>query len=199
MTAEKKVEASAVVEARPGEHVRSAAERMVRKLRTHTPVVCDFNDVRLTAVLGMSVDDILTSYQVQCDERVRAYEASPEGKAQKAEDERQRSALQAQADALMASLPYLDFSDVGKVLDWFCAIEEPRDRIGVTVPLEPIVKMLAENGYYAGVNCGPDFDETSRDNFARWIIGQALSDPCPPLVRHFAEQWRKRFGAREGQ
>ncbi|MDP1689811.1 MAG: hypothetical protein Q8L52_01230 [bacterium] len=85
-------------------------------------------------------------------------------------------AKQARMDELIKHLDTLDFSDVGKVLEWCVAFEELSDTdvertVGDT---NKIVAKFAEHGYVPGMNTGAEYKEEDKENSAKYIIGQAL-------------------------
>lgn len=177
-----------------GEHLNRAAEKVVTAaLESGGRAFCMFNGIRLEAGYGTIASDLVSHYQREMERQQKEYAASPEGIRAKAEAEAERTRLQHRADQLMANLLLLDFTDLDKVLSWLCAMEEPRDRIGVNVPTALIVNTFKLHGYEPNANCEPDFDENNRENYARWIIGQAISEPYVPMVNHFTEKWRQRF------
>lgn len=184
-------------EALAGQSIQTAAKAMIAlAVESQEPVLSEFNGIVIVGEPQDSYSKIVTRYHEASKKQHEEYLASPEGKKAAADSEDRRLMLQKRADALMAALPHLVFTDVGEVLEWFCAAEEPRDHIGVTISFDTIRDILAAHGYEAGANCSDDFKEDDRENFARWIIGQALSNPCPPLVNHFANKWRERFEAK---
>lgn len=187
------------IEATAGEHIRRTAERMVAMVRTAKRVKCRFNDILLLADRDSTVDGLVAEFNQRCEARAKAYRESPEGKRAQAEADERRHNLQVAADELMAGLDRLDFSNVAALLDWLCAIEDARDHIGVTVDVSRIVATFGAHGYLPNVNCGADYKEDDPDNSARWLIGQALSVPYVPLVRHFTEQWKAKFVTAEGR
>lgn len=50
------------------------------------------------------------------------------------------------------------------------------DRIGVPTNAHLIIQELNSRGYIADMNCGKDFDENSKENYAKWIIGQCIAN-----------------------
>ncbi len=99
----------------------------------------------------------------------------------------------------MYRLSNLNFADDVAVLDWLCEFQDPSDHVGVVKQPGEVLSTFAANGYHPNVNTGKDFNKNDRDNVARWIIGQALSDlACEVgainhMVVHFTEKWKQRF------
>jgi hypothetical protein len=173
----------------PGVHIAEAARLLVES----APARGDFNGITLTAEEGMSPEAIVDEYQALSERRHREWLQSPEGRKESRRREMEVQNLQAKADRLMAHLTSLDFSNVAALLDWLCEMEEPRDRMGVGVDVPLIISTFTTHGYQPNVNCGAEFNESDPDNFARWIIGQAIKEPYYPGVRRFAGEWRKKF------
>jgi len=180
------------IKLQPGEHLTSAAV----KLSALAPAKCTFNGVTLVARKGTTPEALVAYYNEESERRAERWRESPEGRAYAAERRERQRSLQAKADSLMLRLPRLDFADLSAVLDWLSEMEEPRDHVGVTVDVPRLVAEFTSRGYAPGVNCDTAFDADDPDNFARWIIGQAIKEPYYPGVRRFTEEWRKKFGRR---
>lgn len=178
------------IEVSPGEHLNDAAARLVEA----APATCEFNGITLTAVEGASAEGVVAFYNAESERRAKTYRESPEGREAERQKQTRVENLQAEADRLMARLSVLDFSNVAALLDWLSEIEDPRDHIGVKVDVPLIISTFVARGYQPNANCHEDFNESDPDNFARWIIGQAIQEPYYPGVRRFAEEWRERFG-----
>ncbi|OGZ11660.1 MAG: hypothetical protein A3D67_00515 [Candidatus Lloydbacteria bacterium RIFCSPHIGHO2_02_FULL_51_22] len=61
-----------------------------------------------------------------------------------------------------------------------------------------VIATFAAKGYHPNVNCGQDFHGDDRDNFARYIIGQALGNlacvgAIHQVVQRFTNDWKKKF------
>lgn len=174
-----------------GDHISKAAEQLIGLVKTDGDSFMIFNGICLPANQFSTIASICDDYDRLSELSRKEYEASSEGIARKQESESERKRLQETADNLMGELPDIDFNDVAKVLDWFCAIEPSRDRIGVSVDNATIINTLESHGYLPNMCCGDEFDENDRTTFAKWLIGQALGPV--PMTRHFTEQWKERF------
>jgi hypothetical protein len=152
-----------------------------------------FNGITLYADGASTVESIVADYHAQSEAKAKAWRASPEGKRATKEAADRQEALQLKADGLMHQLPSLDFSNVVVLLDWLSAIEDPRDHIGVKVDEQLIIDTFRAHGYEPNANCGDEFKEGDPDNYARWIIGQALNIPAYPAVSMFTEKWKEKF------
>ena len=162
-------------------------------------VVAKFNDIELTAKPGDDANAIAEFYSSEMARRSEEYRKSPEGQRAEREAEEHRQKAQAQMDEAMAELPTLDFADFGAMIAWLEEVRDPSDYIGVTTPYAQIVSTFRENGYEPDVNYGQDFDDEDEENFARWLIGQALSNleldihAIHQVFHKFADDWRNKF------
>lgn len=180
----------------PGSHISKSAKSLVDSVKKDGDSFMNFNGILLAANQFSTVESICADYDRLCDVRQKEYAASPEGKAAKRKQEADRKRLQKDADRLMADLSHLDFNNVGNLLHWLCAMEDPRNRIGVNVDAGMIQRTFMKHGYEPNTCCGDEFDENDKETFARWLIGQAIADVYVPMVQRFTEQWRDRFGKR---
>jgi hypothetical protein len=96
---------------------------------------------------------------------------------------------------MIQQLETLDFKDVCALIGWLDKFEEK----GFTAEVaDGIIKLFEVNGYQADVNTGDDFNGEDRENFARYLIGQALNNlatirTVSRTYSSLAEQWRKKF------
>lgn len=185
---------------RGGDHVRTVATDLVALAgRMGRPAECRFNDVKMRAEPGWPVDKVLNAWETETAARDDAYRNSPEGRRMAAEMAQRRVRLQAQADAAMARLPDLDFSDPVAVLDFLRDVQEPSDHIVVAVDGAAIISAFLVNGYEPGVYCGDAYDEADRDRSFRWLVGQCLDTlkrgSIHPIVHKFAAEWKAKFAA----
>lgn len=182
------------IESEPGMHISQAAKLMVA---SGEDCFTSFNGICVAAPKGSTVEWICSEYDRLSEIRRQEYLASDEGKAFERQQALRREALQNKANACMEKLPKLLFSDAAGLLEWLCDIHDARDHIGVKVDNDLILRTFAAHGYFPNMNTGADFNENDRENFAGWIIGQAIQHPCPPLVKDFTEKWKARFGQPE--
>lgn len=158
-----------------GTHIEDAARDLVEAVAAGaSEALGEFNDITLTAKPGTTAAEIETFYHVEMAARAEAYRKSPAGIKDAADREEATKQGQALADALMAELETLDISDSGVALDWLCRFQGPSDDIGVRKDAHRVVQTFVERGYGVNVNLGDEFNENDRENYARYIIGQAL-------------------------
>ena len=174
----------------PGGYIiRGAAEGLVK----NAPAFCMFNGIRLEA---QSTDDnpeaIVATYHAECEKQAREWRDSPEGKASAAKQEARRVDLQNIADASMAHLAKLDFTNCDAVLAWVEQMADPCDHVGVDVSKRTIVTTFKLHGWGVGVNTGDDFKKDDERNFAGYIVGQFL-EYWHPIVAKFVADWRAEF------
>lgn len=182
-----------------GEDIGHAAKQMVALAKkTKDAVEAKFNDIKLTANADTNANDIVAHYGEESKRRGEAYRNSPEGKKAAREAEERRVALQQKHDALMQQLPTLNFADDVAVLDWLCELQDPSDHTGVVKQNDAVIAAFAAHGYQPSVNTGKGFNENDRDNFARYLIGQALSNlrevgAIHHIIHQFTADWKKKF------
>lgn len=183
-----------------GEDISTTAKRIVAMAKREKGVVkAKFNDIELTANSDTTADSVVAFYGEESKRRGEAYRNSPEGKKAAREAEERRVALQQKHDALMQQLPTLNFADDVAVLDWLCEFQDPSDHTGVVKQNDAVIVAFAAHGYHPSVNTGKNFNESDRDNFARYIIGQALAGlQCEvgavhQIVHKFVDDWKKKF------
>lgn len=182
-----------------GEDISTTAKRIVAMAKRERDVVkAKFNDIELTANPDTTADSVVAFYGEESKRRGEAYRNSPEGKKAAREAENRRVALQQKHNALMQQLPTLNFTDDVAVLDWLCELQDPSDHTGVVNQKDVVISTFAAHGYYPSVNTGKDFNENDRDNFVRYVIGQALANlrevgAIHRIIHKFTENWKKKF------
>jgi len=192
-----------------GCHIKEAAQQMMAELlseKNHKDgnigdfsVEGAFNGITLVARKGSTVGSIVADFNRKMAAASEAYRNSPEGKRAARESEKRKEAAQQKHDALMQQLPNLDFADDVAVLDWLCEFQDHSDHIGVVKQQNVVLATFAAHGYYPNANTGTNFNKNDRDNYARYIIGQALGGlACEVgaihhMVIHFTEKWKQQF------
>ena len=182
-----------------GEHIASAAAKLVEAAKAHGAAKGKFNDIELIAKPDSSPDDLVAYFERECAARSEAYRNSPEGKEAAKASNDCRASLQAKHDALMDCLPALDWKNDVAVLDWICAMQEPSDHVGVISRRETIVSAFERHGFKAGANCGKNYRDGDRENTFSYLVGQALSGlkegpAIHSIIHKFASEWHTRFG-----
>lgn len=182
-----------------GDSIVKTAQVMVEMALPGEPVMAVFNGIEVTASFGDSADKIVQDFWTKSERRHEEYINSPEYKEQQQQDEERKVALQLKLDALLQKLPSLNFADVTSVLDWLCELQEPTDHIGTVAPVNAILARFALKGYYPNVNTGANFKKDDGDNYARYIIGQALENltrvgSIHGFIHHFTAGWKLQFG-----
>ncbi len=185
-----------------GTSIEEAAQEMVALAREkRATVTARFNDIALSASAGATAASIADYYRTECALRAAAYRRSPEGKRAAAELEEKKRQAQATVDQLTVALPNLDFDDLDAVLCWLEELRGPSDWSGVIVP-ESVVSTFRAHRFEPNVNIGADFDGNDRENYARYLIGQALDNlisvgAIHHIIHHFAADWRDCFPQKE--
>lgn len=182
----------------PGSDTSEAAKLLVERSAEFGAAFGMFNDIRMDARHGDTIEDVLAAFENRRQAHADAYAASPEARAAELARNDRRASMQAQHDALMARLPTLNLSDDAAVLDWLCAMQEPSDHVGVIVRKDAILEAFAKHGFKPGLNCGKDYRSGNRSNMHAYLVGQALdglqSVAVHSILHKFAAEWRAEFG-----
>lgn len=185
-----------------GERINETAQRMVDLAHAKKKSVrAMFNNIELMATESSTAMGIVRDFEKKTAEAAETYRKSPEGQRATREAEERKQEAQRKADALMEQLPHLDFADQEAVLGWLCEFQDPSDHTGVVKDNKKVLTIFAEHGYQPGVNTGEEFNGEDRDNFARYIVGQALDGlqrdvgAIHQIVHKFADDWNKRFAS----
>jgi hypothetical protein len=185
-----------------GENISETAKIMVELLKGTTQnqkVAVKFNDITLTADANSTVEGIIRDFRTKLAAAAEAYRDSPEGKRAQLESEQRKEKAQCKHDTLMQQLPNLDFTNLVAVLDWLCEFQDPSDYIGVVKRQSEVLAIFAKHGYQPNVNTGKKYNDDDRDNVARYIIGQALSNlksdvgAIHQVIHHFTREWKRKF------
>lgn len=188
-----------VYELTPSHYINETAERMIALAKeTKGEVRTRFNDIELVATEDSVVENIIKDFEIKSAEAMKEYHDSSEGQRLRRESEERKQESQQKVSALMEELPGLDFNNQEAVLNWICEFQGPSDHIGVIKDNNKVLKIFAENGYQPGVNANA-FDGEDRDNFAHYIVGQALDGlqgnvgAINPIVHKLVDDWKKKF------
>lgn len=182
-----------------GEHIESAVRELVALANKYKePVKADFNSVEIVAHPGDDPSELQAKWSADMDRKAEAYRDSPEGKRAAREAEERKQKLQAEADHVMSTLDELDFNDLGSVINWLEALRDPSDHIDVHFDRQRMLDAFADHGFKPSVYCGDEFDETDRETYARWLIGQALDNiqhvgTIHGVYHKFSKEWREKF------
>jgi hypothetical protein len=117
---------------------------------------------------------------------------SPEYKQAMADWEAHVIKMHEQMARRIEEIETLDFTDLNAVITWL----EQMDGIGSKDMRKQrivILTALRRRRFVANVNCGAQFDESNKENFARYIIGQAMANNGVIDDRH-VRAWREKFG-----
>lgn len=185
------------IEFTAGFHISDAAKKLVE---AGPGSYGEFNGIRLDASETSTADDIVAYFMATMKAQSEAYRASPEGIATAARDAAEVREAQALHDKLVADLAHLDFKDDVAVLDWICAMQPATDRCGVKVARNDILLRFADAGYRPNQNTGKKFNENDRENFHRYLVGQALDGVAKVaihgIIHKFVADWKAKFAGR---
>lgn len=182
-----------------GENISSAA----KKLAANAPAFCIFNDIRVEAKGGESVDQLTASYFTAIDVRSAEYRNSDEGK-QAAQERTDRIAKYNRIlQAALVSLDTLDFSDIKKPMKFLNDIADATDYVGVDGQLRydvaiKTVKVFGLNNLTPNMCLKNDgnFDYEDPIILAKYIIGQCLDGlntmrVIPPMYLAWYARWMR--------
>lgn len=187
------------IEPQLGRNVSEVAKEMVAAVKAGAKSAhAVFNEVSLVAVRGTTVSDIEAQLHAGYAAASEAYRKSPEGIAAKAKEQSDRRNMQATADALMVEFKTLDMASDVAVLDWLDRFQDPSDNTTIRTDTKRVIEGLKAAGYVSNANCGPAFNESDRDNYARYLVGQALSclESVGAIHQVFGtmhERWKAKF------
>ncbi len=182
-----------------GTHVTEAATALAQLANDHGVIYTgDFNDTTMTARPGDSAGFVQSEWQRESNLSAERYRNSPEGKRAALDAENRKSALQAEMDALMQRFETLDYENLDELVQFFDDLAEPSDHIGVSFDRQRIVDKFAWHGFVVSMNCGDAFNRDDRENYAKYLIGQALDGlnsigAIMGIYRKFAAEWRNKF------
>jgi len=186
------------LDADPGDHLDNFVPKLIRLHReTRKPIKTKFNNVILVADKGVTAADLIEQYNKKMKTDSIIYRASPEYKRQTKLDAFEVKELQKKCDEYIKELDTLDFTNYETILDWFCKYQVPSDRVGVDNHKNIVLKTFHNHWFKNNENTGKDFNENDEENFARYLIWQALSTLERASVHHmiidFTEKWKKKF------
>ncbi|MEK7509683.1 MAG: hypothetical protein AAB605_03145 [Patescibacteria group bacterium] len=183
----------------PGSHLNEAAKELVNAAKKNGKAQGYFNGILLAADKTSTAEGIVAYYREETERRAEAYRNSPKGKKAAREAKERLEKMQQKHDELMRQLPNLDFTNNIAVLNWLCEYQDPSDYIGVMKQQDEVVATFVAHGYHPNVNLHENFKEDDRDNYARYIIGQALSmlqgevGAIHHVIHHFTKKWKEKF------
>lgn len=182
-----------------GMHIREFCEVLVNERDKYEEPVCGtFNGIHIVADKETNADSLVNFFRIEVKRKQEEYEKTPEYKEVQEKSKSEIMQMNEQMQIKMKELSSLDFKNLDTVLTWCCDVQPLTDRNGVNVPKDKILNIFNINGYFPKVNIGEDFKEDDKENFARYIIGQALGclihmNVIHPLVITFTEKWREKF------
>lgn len=183
-----------------GEHITEVARNMIALAeKTQEVVIADFNGITVVAKPGDKEQELTDYFNNQVARRRKEYENSPEGRRAAQETEERKQEMQRKYETLLQHLPNLDFKSDEAVLSWLCEFQNPSDYIGLKKDPKKVLEIFISHGYKPNANTGEVFNKDDRDNFARYIIGQALAGlECEvgaihQVIHSFVGDWKTKF------
>jgi len=186
-----------------GSHLSVCLEEMARLAkdfkRTFTAT---FNGLPITAAPGVDAATLAKEWERESENRSKAWRESKEGKKYAALQDSIKQAAVATVARCVSRLDSLDFSDIAAVLGWVEEIQEASDHIGswagAGVSPRDVASVFVAHGYLQNANCDADFNGEDRENFGRYILGQAIDGlssigAIHPICHKFIAEWRAKF------
>ena len=180
---------------------RFAQELITRATIDSVDVEGEFNGItlRVSSAEPVTADELVNFFSQEMDRREDEYKKAPEVIKAAEEAEARKNALQKKADQLVTQLDSLDFGNLEAVIDWIVDFQDASDHVGVSYDRQSVINAFRSHGFDIGVNTGKTFNGEDAENFAKWLICNALSfinsdGAIHQVVHKFAEDWKKKFG-----
>ena len=159
-----------------GQNIADFAQQLINSAKeSNQEVTGTFNGIDL--VVSPDSDllayDLVQYFHQESKKRAEEYRKSPEGIQAAKEAEERRQNMQEKADQLITGLDSLDFSDYEAVLEWICDFQKVSGKI-VSFYKSKIISVFKDYGFNIDVNTGSEFNKEDAENFAKYIVGQAL-------------------------
>jgi hypothetical protein len=193
------------IDAIPGQHINDFAHQLldIANKNEEKKVTGVFNGIEIDIIKdidkNLSADDLVEYYHKESERIADEYRNSPEGIREAQENEKQRDHMQKTTNQLIKNLDNLNFLDYEAVLDWICDFQRASDYIGVFFDRSQVISTFEDHGFFIGVNTENDFNGDDAENFAKYLVGQALDGintigTPDPLVHQITNKWKESFG-----
>ena len=113
--------------------------------------------------------------------------------------EQQLEGKQKELNLLMIKFQKMNKHDYTKVLKWVVKVQEYTAIPRLNISVNKIIIGLKEAGYRVNENCGEEYLAGDKENEARYIIGQVLSNmqhhkrSIDPIIKKFSEDWLEKY------
>lgn len=162
-------------------------------------IVCDFNWIKFIITPDYfnnpeKQNEIVNFYQNQLKNNRERYLNSPEWIKKTEENESRIIKEQNQLNMLVTKLETLNFKNNEEVLDWMCSFE----KINWDYNKDNLIKIFSNNWFNIWVNTWKKFNLENSDNFAKYIVWQALEwiksvwNPNQ-IIHKFTNDWKEKF------
>lgn len=156
-----------------------------------------FNGIKVIATPESSVDELATYYIKECDIQREKYLKSPEYATEQIRRNREIKISQILLDELIDE--YLLKSTTSfEILLCLVKMQPYTDHSGVFVNVDKIINHLESLGYIQNQNIGDDFNKDDLENFAHYIVGQAMDmlirvGAIHSILLKFTQDWMNKF------
>lgn len=178
-----------------GMRIEKCIEELIKQSRDrYTDLYVEFNGIKITATPFCTVEELLYHYNKTVDKKRKEYLNSEAYKKSQAKEKETVQRMQNHIDKSVKKLERMN--NHTEIVAFVGKVQAFTDRVGVDSSL--ILETLRNKGYKSGVNTNEDFNEKDSDNYARYIVGQAMSNletvgAIHPMVSVFANSWNRLF------
>ena len=178
-----------------GMSIDNCIEKLVNQAREkYNNLYVDFNGIKITATPFSTVEELLENYNKESEKREREYLNSEAYKKAQLKEKETVQRMQNHIDKSVKKLEKMN--NHKEIVSFVGKVQAFTDRVGVDSSL--ILETLKNKGYESGVNTDEDFNEKDSDNYARYIVGQAMANletvgAIHPMVSVFANSWNRIF------
>ena len=182
-----------------GQHINDFAHKLVNLAnKDWKQVIGTFNGIDLVVNPDSTVNDILQYFKQESKKIAEEYRKSPEGIKAAQESEQKRQNMQKKVDQLIEELDNFNFSNYESILDWICNFQKVSDYTWVSFDKSQVISKFKNQGFDIGVNTENDFNGEDAENFAKYLVGQALDGikhvGAPhPIINKFVKDWKQKF------
>lgn len=179
--------------------IKVTADKMTLMAKANECLVkTTFNEATFCVSPGDKPQEVVKRWQKETKRRSEKYQDSTAGKREAKEYRKNLVEKQKKHDNLIIELDKIDFTNDLSVLKWICNFQNTIDYRGVKVNSLKILSIFKKHGYFPNENVEIDFQKNDRENYTRYIIGQALDglkydDLIHPFVHFFVDKWKKAF------
>lgn len=158
----------------------------------------DFNGIEITATPASCGLKLAEKWTLEMERRREEYENSSAYKEHLKEMQMKAAANKEKVYSLINDLAELDYTNFEAILDWLVSLEKVADDRDPSVNLTVVAKTFIDKGFEIDANLHEKFNGEDAENYARYLIGQALHNlnenkNIHQVIDYFTEEWKKKF------